>query len=530
MAKKKRNSDDAIVLSKETPLKSAKLFKSLRHPNLINYQNEWLGWDGAAYQSIEADTITADVRQFLGEAKVATYKMVPDPENEGQKTQVEELYPFNPKDAHVKEVYAALKSICHVPMGRMDPPAWLKGTVPEYVGLDPKNLISCQNGLLDITTRTLYPATPCFFTRTALPIDYDANAPQPQMWLDFLDDVLKRRPELIGLVQERTGYLITTDTSLQKVFCLWGRPRSGKSTVLRVTAALVGPRNTCYPTVKTMAGRFWGPSLITASLAQITDMDTENKPELAAAWSNIKSVSGEDGQQIERKGIGDWNGKLDTRFDVACNHLPYFGSHTRAMLERLLVIPFEVSVTGREIRGLSEIMIKTEMPGILNWALDGLDRLRERGDFEEPEQSRSAKRRMRYLSNPHVGFVEEHCELCPADEGVDKDVLYAAYVRYCEAGNHRPKTKADFTETLASDYPMVEAGKRRQRANGDEKAKRPPCYYGIKLNQETARKVYQIEDDDSLGIGLVVFKLDASGWPIPHRYGAVEDMGDDFGA
>jgi hypothetical protein len=72
----------------------------------------------------------------------------------------------------------------------------------------------------DIDTRTLYPATPFFFMRTALEISYDANAPAPELWLAFLDEVTAgkgddgqpiARPGLVTLIREMMGYLLSSD-------------------------------------------------------------------------------------------------------------------------------------------------------------------------------------------------------------------------------------------------------------------------------------------------------------------------------
>jgi hypothetical protein len=38
--------------------------------------------------------------------------------------------------------------------------------------------------------RRSYAATPFFFTRTALAMDYDPDAPEPALWLAFLDEVM----------------------------------------------------------------------------------------------------------------------------------------------------------------------------------------------------------------------------------------------------------------------------------------------------------------------------------------------------
>src|SRR5450756_1976358 len=95
------------------------------------------------------------------------------------------LVPFNPKRADISEVYEALEMLCHRPLEAYTPPCWLdKRERP-----DPQNIIACQNGLLDISTRELHGHTPDFFTRTALPIRFEAQSPAPERWLQFLKDV-----------------------------------------------------------------------------------------------------------------------------------------------------------------------------------------------------------------------------------------------------------------------------------------------------------------------------------------------------
>lgn len=442
-----------------------------------------------------------------------------DPQT-GKKVQEPALFPFNPQPKDITDVYAMLKHQCHVPVGTMDPPSWLPNFPKRYVGIDPKRAISFQNGLLDLDTGILFPASPYFFTRTALEMNYDESAPVPELWLEFLQQVTKTRQPLVDLIQEMLGYLVTTDTSLHRIFFLWGLPRSGKGTILRITTALCGKNNMRYPSIETLAGRFGLHNLIGSAVAQITDMNTMSPKDLGTAASRMNGISGEDSVTIERKGIGDWNGKLGSRFQIAGNTLPNFGKNTAAMAERLLIFPFDVSFSGKEDRGLTDKLI-AELPGILNWALVGLDRLRKRGDFLEPAESTVAKKRLIHISDPIHGFIEECCFVGPTKLGTDKAVLYAAYERYCEEVHAQQKPLAAFTEDMQAIYPTVSASKRR---NGDKP--QVPCYRGIRFNSATAGKMYQVERDDSddLGVGpLIVIKRDASGWPLPRR-------GDEFSA
>ncbi|SDI55429.1 MULTISPECIES: DNA primase family protein [Bradyrhizobium] len=508
------SSADPVVLSAATPQLSASKFKATEFPTLICYQNEWMSWDGAAYQGLEAETVEAHLSAFMGNAKTATYEEVTDPET-GDDRRAVKLTPFNPKSRDINDVYKMLKHLCHVPIGTMDPPSWLKGTPTQYAKLLPKNLISFQNGLLDIETRVLHPATPFFFTRTALQMNYDPNAPEPTLWLEFMRQVTKDRQPLIELTQEMLGYLISTDTSMHKIFFLWGRPRSGKGTILRITTALVGEKNMRYPSIETLAGRFGMHNLIGGSVAQITDANTMDNRDLGKCGSRMNGISGEDGQTVERKGIGDWNGKISVRFQIAGNTLPNFGTNTVAMATRLLIIPFDETFEGREDRALTDKLI-AELPGILNWALVGLDRLRLMGDFVEPNDSKVAKKRLVHLSDPIHGFVEDYCVL-KGGAGVDRDVLYGAYVRFCEGNHVKAKGLGEFTEGLQAIHSSVLTGRRRK---GNEA--QVHCYRNITLNDEIAEKVYQVDRDESddLGVGvLITIKRDVSGWPVPRATG-----------
>src|SRR5260370_28777975 len=110
----------------------------------------------------------------------------------------------------------------------------------------------------------------------------------------FLRQVTNNRQPLIDLIQEMLGYLVTSDTSLHRVFFLWGSPRSGKGTILRITTALVGKNNVRFPTIETLAGRFGLQGLIGGSVAQVTDMNTQSRTDLGTSASRINGISGED--------------------------------------------------------------------------------------------------------------------------------------------------------------------------------------------------------------------------------------------
>jgi len=90
---------------------------------------------------------------------------------------------------------------------------------PEY--RPAANLVACRNGILNLETRQLLPHDPLFFTTDCLPLDYDANAPKPERWLQFLEELWPGDGkdfdmEAESTLQDMFGYLLTPDTRHRK--------------------------------------------------------------------------------------------------------------------------------------------------------------------------------------------------------------------------------------------------------------------------------------------------------------------------
>ena len=494
---------------------SAEQFRADQMPTLINSQDQWLAWDGSSYQPIEEATVDARVGAWLG---AQVYRK---PTADGG---ISPIIRFKPKRSDVAEVVFALGTICHQPIADVAPPAWLPGTPKKLAKLKPAEIISCRNGLLHWPTRKLYPQTAQFFTRCALPIDFDKTAQAPERWLSFLAEVTATaegasRPELVTLVREMFGYLISGETNLQRVFFLAGQRRSGKGTIMRIATALIGEINTASPTIKQLGGDFGLQNIIGRSLGTVTEMDTETKSQAAAAASVINGISGEDLQSINRKGKDFWTGYLSVRFVLAANKLPNFGSHTMALASRLLIMPFDVSFEGKEDRSLTDKFKEAAaLAGILNWALDGLEDLQAQGDFIEPAASKVAKTRLIYRSSPVHGFVDERCVI-GAGYGVDKAVLYGEFVEYCDEVGARCLSLSEFSETLSELFPTVAPSERGTGPGADGKrSRRIKCYRGVRLSDDRAAVVYRhdpklewlFEPGEWQSL-----RRDAAGWPVP---------------
>ncbi len=188
----------------------------------------------------------------------------------------------------------------------------------------------------------------------------------------------------------------------------------------------------------------------------------------------LLTISGEDWLTIDRKYLTAWSGRLPTRIMIMTNEIPRLLDVSGALAGRLLVLRMTQSFFDREDPGLFQSLLR-ELDGILAWALEGHDRLAERGHFVQPASSKAVVDELADLASPIASFVRSCCELGGGHE-VTKEALYAEWRRWCrEEGREFPGTKSTFGRDLLATMPQVESA--RPGAGVD----RVHVYRGIRL-------------------------------------------------
>ncbi len=427
--------DDQPPLDRKDPLANARSFLSWEFATIAGeralhcYQGKFYRYNGVCYQPCDHEDIRARVYAFLDRAVVS------------HKTENEEwTAPFKPTKHDVDLVMDALKAATHL-AARPVLPFWL-GHAAE---LPVNQLLVCHNGLLHLPTTALFEPTPSFFATHALPVAYDPGATAPQRWLGFLSELWPNDPESIDTLQEWCGYLLTPDTRQQKIALLIGPKRSGKGTIARVLKALIGEDGFCGPTMASLSERFGLSALIGKSVAVVSDarLRRSNTAELA---ERLLSISGEDTLSIDRKYLSAWTGKLSVRFMVMSNELPNIADTSGALAGRFIVLSLTNSFSGKEDPNLSDTLIQ-ELPGILNWAIVGWERLQDRGYFIQPKSAAELVEQLEELGSPMLSFIRGRCEIGPG-YSVSVDSLFATWKEWCETNEHSHGDKQSFGRDL----------------------------------------------------------------------------------
>lgn len=357
----------------------------------------------------------------------------------------------HPNKALLENVMDALRSQLNL-RSTVRPPIWIADDPNEVAPFDPRSTVAVENGLVTLSTGELHPASPKFFCVSALKTSYDPRAKCPG-WGQFLSDVWEDRQSQDAL-QEMFGYLLTSDTRQQKAFMIVGPPRSGKGTIGRILAGLLGPDAVSRPALADFGSDFGLEPLIGKSLAIISDARLDGNVPSGVLAERLLAISGEDTINIARKYKDAFNGPLSVRFLLLTNELPRFRDASGALPNRFVMLRMNRTWLGKEDPTLFD-RLATELPGILNWAMEGWMRLQERGHFTQPDAAREFAEQLASIANPLGVFIEEACELGP-DKDSSIGELYRHYVDWSKRGEMRPMPVTVFGRDLRAGVPGLD--------------------------------------------------------------------------
>lgn len=472
-------------------------------PRLVHWRGSFHRWVGSYWEEMPDLAVRDDLYQLLEQAE---YYVGKDADTGELVYQL-----WKPTKSRMANVEAALQAV--VPLDDLvDDRTWIRydrrwllgphGTAfPAVVDLT-SSLLPVTDGLLDLQTRTLLPPTPQFLNLSALPFELAGlltratagNAvpcvPTPH-WDSFLGSLWPDDPESVALLQEWFGYVLSGDIRQHKILVMVGPPRSGKGTLGHVLEALVGPRHTAGPTMSGLAQHFGLSSLIGKTLAVVADARFTGH-DLMVTVERLLTISGADYIDIPRKFKSDWHGQLGVRFTFLSNELPRLPDVSGAIATRFLMLQLAESWLGREDLGLEERLMG-ELPGILLWALDGLDRLRARGHFVEPTSTRDAVRALMESTSTIKSFVADRCEVGGNFEAATVEV-FESWREWCELnGIDHPGTAQRLGHDLRAALPRLT---RRQRGSSHSGAKKP-MYVGLRLRAAGDPEPPAVEDEPS---------------------------------
>lgn len=293
-----------------------------------------------------------------------------------------------------------------------------------------RDLVNLPNMMLNPATREELPHDPSLLMTRLFGTSYDPSAAAPT-WDRYLSDVLPDQ-KMREYVRRAVGYTLTANPNQRSLFFLYGGSGTGKSTFLEVMRALFGDygvtvasstfrkkRNSDGPTpdLHTMRGKRFVSTSETVT-------DSEFEEDLLKRLSGGDSVTS---RELYAKPV-EWS--PECVLWMATNFVPQFTQEDDAIWRRAKLIPFTTQFDGdREDQNLKAKLL-AELPGILNWVLDGVRDYLDNG-LGEPAEIAQQVQEHREMGDQVVRFITDVVENAQVELGDDRSMrtssLYAVY-------------------------------------------------------------------------------------------------------
>ncbi len=324
-------------------------------------------------------------------------------------------------------------------------------------------LLNLENGTLDLHSGELRSHDPEDMIRRLAPVAWSEMGACPRFDA-FLRRVLPS-PEVREFVQRFAGLTLSGDTSAHGMVFLHGTGRNGKSTLVETLKAILGDYAVPFRTDALMKGR-GSDAAVLSELAGLQGVrmtaSIETEEGVGLNESMIKGLTG--GEELVAKFMHQNTFRFRPEFKMwmSGNHKPTIRGDDDGIWERVMLVPFEVQIPAEERdRDLPGKLLE-EAPGILLWALDGLDDFLSDG-LRPPAEVRAATDEYRSESDVFGQFLDERTEVGPQHCATAQSLLQA-YNAWATSRGFRETNSVTLGRKLGS------AAKRRgfhkQRSNG----------------------------------------------------------------
>ncbi|MGB4059057.1 MAG: phage/plasmid primase, P4 family [Burkholderiaceae bacterium] len=247
------------------------------------------------------------------------------------------------------------------------------------------------------------------FFMSQIPVEYaeDATCPTFETFLgsSFEGDADAKDRALAVL--QMLGYTLLRSCKFEKGILLVGSGANGKSVLLDLVEKLVGTNNIAGVQPENFDNRFQLGYLHGKLANVVTELpSTGGIPD-----GVLKQIVSGELITAEHKNQPPFDFRPYCTLWVGTNHLPSTKDASDALYRRFLVLRFNNQFPEGDSRRDPNLKAKLmkELPGILNYALDALAILLERGGFVQPASSVAEVKNWRHEQDPVKHFVDSAC-------------------------------------------------------------------------------------------------------------------------
>jgi len=337
------------------------------------------------------------------------------------------------RPGHYKEIYESLIAQCLV---------------------ESINLISgvnLLNGVYDFTSGELLPHSANYLFTTQVQAVYDPKALCPR-WRGFLVEMLDDDSAKIDILQEYAGYSLDINVNVEMILFLLGRGANGKSVFCDALKVVIGDGN--YDTIS--LDDLKNKNYIAELLGKLINISTESQAKAEVYESALKKLASGEEIKVDRKFKHPFNFRSNCKHIYSLNTLPRVGDKTDAFFRRLITVPFNRQVDqSKRVLQLGRMIAKEESSGIINWMIEGYNRLRGNSwQFTKSEQCDAIANEYRHDNNNVLNFFDECCAFSESSFESNEHI-YRNYTSWCKDNGVSPVKKTNCIKELVENFKLT---------------------------------------------------------------------------
>lgn len=307
--------------------------------------------------------------------------------------------------------------------------------------------IAFANGIYDVVDDVMLPFTPDIVVTNKIPWNYNPNA-----FNELTDQTLTKLAcgdqAIRSLLEECIGYCFYRRNEMRKAFILTGGKRNGKSTFLDCVKAILGDINISALDLKELGDRF-STSMMFGKLANVGDDIGDDFLQGSQVAIFKKIVSG-NRIKAERKGQDPFEFNPYIKMLFSANDIPRMKDKTGAVLDRLVIIPFNAKFDKNDPD--YDPFIKYKLIGqesieyLIALGIKGLRRVLANQEFTRSEKVDKQIAEYEEENNPIIAFLGQYGEDYIVNEATSD--VYRLYTVFCAENSMNPMSNIVFSKQI----------------------------------------------------------------------------------
>lgn len=311
-----------------------------------------------------------------------------------------------------------------------------------------KDLVGCQNGIVNLQSQTLIPPNRDQFVIKKMAVSFEPKA-RATRFKQFIDEITDGDTHVATYLQCAFGMMLLGNNPKQIMLMLSGHGANGKGLLLETMLDIFGDYGTSVEPELFLENRYADPSRPRPEIVELSGKRlciTSEPPKGMGLNENlIKRLTGGDtlsARMPHAKKITSFRPNIVPI--MSSNHDVSIEGTDHGIWRRIKHIQFNVQFDVDKEKGLDQKLL-SERNGIFNWLLQGVKMYLDHG-LIEPQAIIDNTSRYRSSQDIISEWIDDCCLVNQGDE--KQKALYISYEAWCRSNNYRILNSRSFYAEL----------------------------------------------------------------------------------